>query len=282
VQGQHYALKETVAPLEEEQAQLAHAFQHTAAKAGVRSPEPILTRDGAVLVRVGAATLRLYRWVEMSGPDRMISAEEVGRCLARLHRSAPPIEARTHPWYSEPVGRDRWEKLTRLLGQQRAPFVDRLAALVDELVAVESVYVEPVDRMLCHRDLFADNVRVVPDGGLVVIDWDNCGAASADQELGMVLLEFGVDEDRVTRLYDSYCAAGGPGRVTVVSDLTMAAATVGHIGELACRQWLEATDEAARSRAVARVEEFLTEPWTLDVLERVVGVVREASRGRDG
>jgi len=92
------------------------------------------------------------------------------------------------------------------------------------------------------------------------------------------LLEFGLDEDRVTRLYESYRSAGGSGRTNSIGDLTMPAAAVGHLGELACRQWLEASDETARSRAAGRADEFLAEPWTLEVLERLLGIVRDAEK----
>jgi len=57
----------------------------------------------------------------------------------------------------------------------------------------------------------------------------------------------------------------------------MPAAVVGHTGEMACHRWLEAPDEAARSRAAGRVEEFLGEPWTLEVLERIVGMVQHCA-----
>lgn len=276
VQGDHYAVKETFAPLDDEQAQLAHRFQLRAAAAGVRTPAAVLARDGEVLVRFGVEPVRLYRWVEMAGPDRSISPEAVGHCLARLHQCAAPLRTRTHPWYCEPVGRARWLDLTRRLEQQEAPFAARLAGLVDELVAVESIFVEPAVRILCHRDLFADNVRAGASGDVVVIDWDNCGAASADQELGMVLLEFGQDEARGARLYEAYRSKGGPGRITSVGDLTMPVAAMGHIGELACRQWLEAPDQAARSRAASRAEEFLGEPWTFEILERLVDLVKDS------
>jgi Ser/Thr protein kinase RdoA (MazF antagonist) len=273
VGGQRYAVKEALVPLADEQAQLAHAFSGRAQAAGVRAPEAILTRDGEVLARTGSDPVRLYRWVELAGLDRGLDPDALGRCLAALHRTGAPLESRVHPWYWQPVGRARWAELTGDLGRRGAPFADRLAGLVDELVAVEAVFVEPTARILCHRDLFADNVRATPDGGLAVIDWDNCGAASADQELGMVLMEFGGDEERILRLDASYRSAGGPGRITSVRDLTMAAATVGHIGELTCRQWLEAPGEAGRRRAEGRADEFLGEPWTLDVLERLVGLV---------
>jgi len=279
VRGERYAVKETFAPLADEQAHLVHAFQARAATAGVRSPEAMLARDGNVLVRFGAEAVRLYRWVDLAAPDRRLDPEQVGRCLALLHRSGSPLETRVHPWYFEPVGRPRWLALTRQLDRQGAPFAGRLAELVDALVAVESVFVEPAVRRLCHRDLFADNLRAGPDGDLVVIDWDNAGAASVDQELGLVLLEFGQDEDRVGRLYASYRAARGPGRVGSTGDLTMPVAAVGHVGELACTQWLEALDDAARVHAARRADEFLGEPWTLEVLERLVETVRGVDGG---
>jgi hypothetical protein len=273
VQGELYAVKETFAPLADDQARLAHSCEVRAAAAGVRVPEAVLGCDGEVLVRLGADAVRLYRWVEMAGLDRGISTEQLGRCLARLHCTTRRLETRTHLWHFEPVGRARWLEVTGELDREGAPFAARLAGLVDELVEVEAVFVEPAARILCHCDLFAENVRATPDGGLVVIDWDSCGAASADQELGLVLLEFGLDDDRVAGIHDSYCSAGGPGRIRTVSDLTMPVATVGHITELACRQWLEAPDQAARSHAAGRVEELLRERWNLGVLERVVDLV---------
>ena len=273
VAGEQYAVKEALTPLDDEQARLAAELQQRAEAAGVRAPAARPTRDGTVLVRVGGAAVRLYRWTAMAAPDRRLDPEAVGDCLARLHRAGRPVAGRTHPWYREPVGELRWRELVGLLAARGAPFAERLAALVGDLVAVEAVFVEPTDCVLCHRDLWSDNVRGTPDGGVLVIDWDNCGAASPHQELAMVLLEFGVDDERVLRLHDAYRAAGGRGRIASVGDLTMPAAVVGHLGELGCRQWLEAADEPARTRAAGRVEELLDDPWTLDRLQHLVALV---------
>ena len=55
----------------------------------------------------------------------------------------------------------------------------------------------PKDLQICHCDLWADNVRTTPTGGVCVIDWENCGPADPSQELCMVLFEFALgDPDR--------------------------------------------------------------------------------------
>ena len=161
------------------------------------------------------------------------------------------------PWFVEPVGRAGWEVIVGRLDAANAPFVGELAALVDELVLVESIMRRPVaDHLLvCHRDLWADNVRTrALDGRPVVIDWDNHGRASASQELAMVLVEFGTTADRVRSLYRAYLDSGGPGRIHSVAEFTMPVAVLNHILELGCRQWLEATtdDQRARRRAESR------------------------------
>ena len=64
------------------------------------------------------------------------------------------------PWYTEPVGAERWSELVSALRARHAPFADELDALLPELVAMEA-YVggPPRELRTCHRDLWADNVR---------------------------------------------------------------------------------------------------------------------------
>ncbi len=95
-----------------------------------------------------------------------------------------------------------------------------------------------------------------PDGGLCVIDWDNCGRADPSHELAMVLFEFGMGEpDRIASVYRAYLAAGGVGRVDGTGDFSMVIATLGHIGRRHGELWLD--PDADQARAVAGVEEFL-------------------------
>jgi hypothetical protein len=159
---------------------------------------------------------------------------------------------------------------------QRAPFSGRLARLRDELVALESLLQPGEPVQICHLDLWAENVRATPDGGLCIIDWDNAGPGDPSRELAAVLLEFGQGRpDRLAALYTGYLADGGPGRVRTEADFSMLIAQLHHIGELHLRRWLQpGLDDAERARALAHIHEFLDDPLDRDVLHGILSVTR--------
>lgn len=270
-----YAIKETFAPLDHGQVMAAYSLQNCAGLRGVAAPRQLLTVDGEPAVYADGETLRVFDWVELAGPDRGLNAAGVGAMLAALHLTADlsdsvvaPATAESDksvvdPWYVEPVGRSRWVELIAELRLAGAPFADDLDALLPELLASESIMTPPREVIVCHRDLWADNVRAGADGTPVVIDWDNCGPASAPGELALVLAEYGTAPDRARDLYRAYVAAGGPARLTEVADFTMPIAVLHHLAELGARQWLAAGGELARQRAGARVREFTDDPFGL-------------------
>jgi hypothetical protein len=53
----------------------------------------------------------------------------------------------------------------------------------------------------------------------------------------------------------------------------MVIAQIGHIGELACRGWLEATSDVERDREAGRVAEFIDRPLTLAVIDELLDAV---------
>ena len=266
-----YAVKETLWPLDDHQALLANDFQARAMAYGVSAPPAVVARDGRLIIRDRGEPVRIFRWMTMDGPDRSVDPGDLGRLVAALHRAGGRVTGDIHPWYVEPVGVQGWNQLVAELQHTDAPFSADLAGLVDELLAAELILTPPAGPLtLCHRDLWADNVRRVPGNGLAVIDWDNCGPESADQELSMLFVEFGGSRERVRMLYQAYCTADGPGRVRFVSDFTMPVAVLGHLGEQACRQWLQAVNEKDRLRAHRRVREFLAEPLTRDAIGQML------------
>lgn len=268
-----FAVKETLAPLSPEQVLTAYALQTRAAAEGVLAPRQLLTADGEPAVYADGETLRVFDWVEMAAPDRQLEPAGVGRMLAGLHFAGGPASGDSDLWFVAPVGRDRWIELVAELQAAKAPFADALAGLVDELTRTESILEPPQDLILCHRDLWADNVR----GGLeerpVVIDWDNCGPASPAGELAMVLVEFGTTEERARSLHTAY-RRGGPAELTGLRDFTMPAAVLHHLVELGAAQWLAASGELARRRAEGRVREFTDDPFLLDHARRLLATVR--------
>ena len=132
----------------------------------------------------------------------------------------------------------------------------------------------PTALQSCHRDLFADNVLPTPSGSICVIDWENSGLADPSQELALVVFEFaGADAARAQALVDAYRAAGGPGVVDRPESFSMVIAQLGHIGELSCRRWLDVARPDERDRNEARVDEFLSDGITPELIESILEAV---------
>ncbi len=269
-----FAVKELLVDQDETEAAFDSTVQERMHEAGVPLPRPLRTVEGTTLAAVDGRTVRVYEWAELLALDRSLELEAVGRLVAAIHSVVIPTTAPVDAWYAAPVGAPAWDDLLADLRTARAPFSDRLGALRDELLATERLLEAPTYTQVCHRDLFADNVRRTPDGGLCVIDWENCGAADPAQELAVVLLEYSwSDGPRARQLYAAYIEAGGPGRVRRRADFTMAIAQLNHILAHSVRRWLEATDDPTRARYAAAVAEFVDEPLTREAVDRVLDAI---------
>ena len=269
-----WAVKELFTPQREADVRPSADFQDAAHAAGVPSPRTVRTVDGDVLVDLDGVAVRVYTWVDLHEADPDIDPVAVGQAVAAIHRLAWASTEDQHWWYVQPVGAARWDELVAALTAAGAPFADDLASLRDELVALESL-IEPATQLqICHLDLWADNVRDTPGGGVCVIDWDNCGPGAATRELALVLYEFAYDDLRRARLlHDAYVEAGGPGRVTRRSDFSMLIAQLGHILEMACSRWLDPNAPTDRSHNEWRVAECIGRPLTRTVIDALVGEV---------
>jgi Ser/Thr protein kinase RdoA (MazF antagonist) len=269
-----FAVKEWFDDFPESELLEGAAFQAAAEAAGVPCPAVIRRGDGSILLDLAGTTTAVYGWVDICGRDSMIDPAAVGALVGKLHHV--PFQGRqpTDPWYTDPVGQDRWDDLVQELRQHRAPFAERLAEYRDELVALEALIVPPGGVRTCHRDLWADNLRATPGGELCLIDWDNAGDADPSGELALILFEYcRGDAGRARNLHEAYGEAGGPGRVAAPSDFSMPIAQLNHIGERACGLWLAATDEDARARAASLVDEFVGVPLTRNVIAELLDAV---------
>ncbi|HUL85456.1 MAG TPA: aminoglycoside phosphotransferase family protein [Actinomycetota bacterium] len=270
-----WAVKEPFEASVEADAREDADFERAARAAGVPTPAVIRTIDGAVLLDLPTAQVRVFEWVDLRERDEGLDPTLVGQLTAAIHQVPFEGTRPVDPWYREPVGADRWDELVEDLTGRGASFAPDLASLRDELVALETL-LEP-ERALrtCHRDLWADNVRATTTGELCVIDWDNFGLADPSQELALVLFEFGAGNPaRAASLHAAYREAGGPGRLEAPGSFSMVIAQLGHIGELACRRWLDPNaTEADRARAVGRAEEFTTRPLTRATIDELLDAV---------
>jgi len=248
------------------------AFQEAALRDGVPTPEVRRTRAGEVIGDLGDVRVTVLSWVDLLGPDRDLDAVALGGLLARLHQVDFAGTLGLHPWYSEPVGAATWRALVGDLQRRRAPFADEIAALMPELVGLESLLGRPPRAVrTSHRDLWADNLRTTADGGLCLIDFDDAGLADPSQELALILVEFaGDDAARARVIREAYAEAGGPGRILGPTDFAMPVAALCHIVETGCRQWLAATTDDERADNEGWVREFLERPLTREAIERLL------------
>ena len=176
-----WAVKEWFEPPEVEELAEGVAFQEAAAAAGIPSPPTARAPDGAWLADLDGTAVRVQGWVDLRDRDPMADPEAVGRLVGMLHQV--PFEGRepVDTWYTDPIGADGWDALVDELDAARAPFADRLRSLRDDLVALDALIVPPTDVRTCHRDLWADNLRVTTTGELCLIDWEDCGLADPVQ-----------------------------------------------------------------------------------------------------
>lgn len=269
------AVKESFEPVSPAEAEADAAYQDVVLAAGVPMPPVVRTVDGTVIAVVDERQLRAYGWVDVLPIDRDgYDVAAVGRLVAALHRVVVPASGPVDPWYSEPVGETAWTALTERLRAADAPFATDVAALVPEILATEG-WIVPVEAVqVCHSDLWADNVRHTPSGGLVVLDWENAGPGDPSQELGPVLYDFGRDDRRRTAaLYAAYVDAGGPGRLRGPEQLGMLVAQLNHILEIGCESWLSSTSEGDRRHHEEWVREYLSDPPTTRRLRGILASV---------
>ena len=269
-----WAVKETFHELSESEAGRIAGFQTAAQAAGVGAPAVLTTANGSHLMTVDGTPVRLYGWVDLCAPYVNIDPVAVGHLVAMLHRTVVPVWGQPHPWYTEPVGAG-WDEIVAQAIDQQAPFADTLAALRDELGALEAILRPMAPLHTCHLDLWADNLRATPGGGLCLIDWDNCGPADPSREVALILFEFGRGDHRRSRaIYQSDLDNGCPGRITREDDFSMLIAQIGHIGEMHLRRWLRLPLGAPeRVREEAGIEEFLGDAVRRSTIQDILDAV---------
>ena len=240
----------------------------------VPMPRPIRTLAGEVVVDIAEHQVRAYEWVDLLPMDRSINPAAVGAALAAIHQvhftPARPLIG----WYTEPVGVRRWHQLLEESKAAAAPFAEALDAEISELLRLEALIEPPANLQSCHRDLWADNILPTPAGDLCVIDWENCGLADPAQELPMIMIDFGCgDQRRITELYLSYRAAGGPARVSGYGSFTMVIAQFSHFWESALTAYLATDAEEDKAHSLERIAELLNPPLRVADLEEMLDTI---------
>jgi thiamine kinase-like enzyme len=272
-----FAVKEWFAGPDAADATRDAAFSELVRAAGVFTPAVLRTVRGEVTTVVDDTMVRVCEWVELEPRTRELDPTAVGEAVAKLHLSTwgtTPLDAPVDRWFSEGFGPEAWCALLAQLVEAGAPFADDFAPLVDALIEVESVMEPHATPILCHRDLWADNVLGSADGRICIIDFENMGPADPSQELAMVLYEFGDDDSaRTLALHTAYSGAGAPARVSRPGHFSMLIAEQAHIAHLAASRWIGEDDQEERDRLEAWFRELLDDPVTLPRIGRVLAAL---------
>lgn len=182
------------------------AFMDALRAGGVATPEVVPARDGALFVRARIVAVPeprqcdLFEWIDgrplrATGAGFALPGDELAQIYAELGRQAAAIADIAEAW-QRPLGFTRpvwdaegifgatahlgdWRRLAGLEPAQRT-LLERLAG---RLRADLAAFGRAPDRFgLCHGDFLPENLIVV-DGGLRLIDFDDCGE-------GWFLLDF--------------------------------------------------------------------------------------------
>lgn len=171
-----------------------HSVLTALAQVGVLAPRPLPASTGATVVE-RSGLWAAFEWIEGSMPALGDSrrAAEVGRVLARVHnRVAPPDGRHSFGPLADFADTPRWGGLSLrsaipLLTQHDARRGNLLGVAVDRL----DVFLDPLrgslveDLVLTHGDLHRENIRVTPDGA-VILDWAFAHRDSRAADLGII------------------------------------------------------------------------------------------------
>ncbi len=259
-----FAVKQDFGSWSVADAEASSAFHRVCWEAGIPTAEPLRATTGRFAARVDGEHVRTYAWAELADPDPTLDPAAVGRLVARLHQVRHPWPtSEIDPWFEAPIGQTEWLGALEASRAAGAPYADRLAELLPDLLEIEKTLTPMRPVQTCHLDLWADNLRS-SDGRPFVIDFDNAGPGDPTREIAMVIFEFGHgDAARQRTLYDAYLAAGGTGRIRGRADLGLAIAQLLHIGQRHLTMWIAAVDPEVRARSLAGIDEFLREPLLL-------------------
>jgi spectinomycin phosphotransferase len=173
---------------------------------------PVLTLDGALLTRLDEdTTMVVYPFVEGQNAYEARMSErhwvEFGSAMQRIHTTALPPTLRDtmqQVTYSS-HWRDRLSAILHQLATES--FADPIANQLAELLLEQHDDVAQVvmraeqlatvlrnqspQHVLCHSDVHAGNLLLVPAGGLYIVDWDEPILAPKERDLMFIGAGFG-------------------------------------------------------------------------------------------
>lgn len=285
--GRSWAVKELLFGCDVEQVRREAALRNAAEELGIASPRLMANRDGSYVTRLpsdaGGSHVKVYDWIDGDAADPSDPAllDWFGRTMALLHRAGEgTAEEELDPWYTRCPEEAGWKGLHERVERAGLAWAGELGRFVGTS-AVELggwvTSVEPGDVVTSHLDLRPANVLVGRQGP-VLLDWDNAGPASAEQEFARAVFGWSGgnrgDVEAARRVALAYRRAGGRAVVSGPASFSMLFAThLNYIHVQAECALDPAVTEAQRAFASEQVVESLRTVPDLAVVSRLVGAL---------
>lgn len=172
---------------------------------GMPTAEVVRNIEGDPVSIIGDRPVLLKRWIPGSVPDRLSGDQLIaaGGLLARLH-GLPPVRIPDLPAGTRRLSPVHLAAIDEFPDREFADWLQR--GLADVQADEDRLGDEAV---ICHGDVFADNLIVRPDGTLALIDWETVSLDGAVLDLGMTLLGLAntngtLDRDKADPIVTGY------------------------------------------------------------------------------
>ncbi|WP_165495132.1 phosphotransferase [Actinomadura roseirufa] len=159
---------------------------HTEAmfKLGMPTAEVVRNAEGDAVSTLSDRPVLLKRWIpgRVAGQLTDDLLRDAGGLLARLH-DAPAVQVSDLPVGTRRLSPSHLEAIDGFADREFAEWLK--SGLAKVRAQEDRLRDRPV---VCHGDVFADNLIARPDGTLAIIDWETISLDSALLDLGMTLL----------------------------------------------------------------------------------------------
>jgi hypothetical protein len=265
-----------------DQAEEAIRLMEAARSAGIKTPAPVRSIEGALVEEVGEHRWRVDEWMELgpsiAKPVSATAARKIGELLGTLHDLKLTPALPMSPWLAaERRSPERWQEILRIVEEAGMPWASALADALPAIIDISAVAVEPPkeDFILSLTNLVPAGIRVGKDSSLVPLGWEYAGAIPPPWEVGLVLRAWteGVDDQQnlaaARPIIEGYAAVTGerPSRDVSIFSPTITAS----LNWLVSRMNYALEDEGdERERATKELVNMLQFPLTRDQLEQVL------------
>lgn len=182
---------------------------HTEAmfRLGMPTAEVVHNARGDAVSTIRERPVLLKHWIPGHAAARLTDdgLREAGDMLARLH-DLPPAEVPDLPVGTRRLSALHLEAIDEFPDQE---FADWLRSGLATVRAQEDRLTD--GSVICHGDVFTDNLIVRPDETLAIIDWETVSLDGPLLDLGMTLLGLAnenghLDKERADRVISGYAA----------------------------------------------------------------------------